>query len=60
MLSIIIIAFITVLVFYFSSFTGFFILLIATMIGIIPNVTNVKRNHLMGSLLLPVILFFLL
>jgi len=55
-----IIVFITALVLYFSSFTGLLILFVATMIGIIPNVMEIKRNHLMGCLLLPVILFFLL
>ncbi len=59
-LSLAVITFIFVLVFYFSSFIGLFVLLVSTAIGIIPNVVNVKRSHSMGCLLLPVILFFIL
>ena len=51
---------ITVLVFYFSSWTGLLILLVSTAIGIIPNLVDVKRSHSMGCLMLPVILFFIL
>ncbi len=52
--------FVAALVFYFTGFIGIFILCISTSIGIIPNVVNVGRNHAMGVLLLPVILYFLL
>jgi len=55
-----VITLITILVFYFSSWLGLLILLIATAIGIVPNIVNVKRSHAMGSLMLPVILFFIL
>lgn len=55
-----VIAFITLMVFYFSSWLGLFILLVSTAIGIVPNVVNVKRSHSMGCLILPVILFFVL
>jgi putative membrane protein len=55
-----IIIFISALVFYFSGFLGIFILLISTMIGIVPGELGVARNHSMGCLLMPVILFFLL
>jgi putative membrane protein len=51
---------ITILVFYFSSWPGLLILTVATAIGIIPNIVNVKRSHSMGCLMLPVILFFIL
>ena len=51
---------VTSLVFYFSSFLGLFVLAISTAVGIIPNIKEVKRSHLMGCLLLPVILFFIL
>jgi len=60
MLCISVITLITILVFYFSSWMGLLILFIATAIGIIPNIVNVKRSHAMGCLMLPVILFFLL
>lgn len=59
-LSLSVIIFVSLLVFYFSSFIGLFILLVSTAIGIIPNIVNVKRSHSMGCLLLPVILFFIL
>jgi len=60
LLVIIIIALITLLTFYFSGFIGLLILFTATMIGIIPSQLNVSRNHAMGCLLLPVILYFIL
>jgi len=59
-LCIFVITLITILVFYFSSWLGLLILLVATAIGIVPNVVNVKKSHAMGSLMLPVILFFIL
>src|SRR3989338_5696217 len=49
-----VIIFITILVFYFSSWIGLLILLASTAIGIIPNVLNIKRSHNMGCLILPV------
>ena len=60
MLCIIVISLIAILVFYFSSWLGLLILLVATGIGIVPNIVNVKRSHSMGCLMLPVILFFVL
>ena len=59
-LAISVIILITILVFYFSSWLGLLILVVATAIGIIPNIVNVKRSHSMGCLMLPVILFFIL
>jgi len=59
-LAISVIILITILVFYFSSWMGLLILVIATAIGIVPNIVNVKRSHSMGCLMLPVILFFIL
>jgi len=55
-----IIFFITILTLYFSGMIGFIILLTSTAIGLIAPLSNVKRSHAMGCLLLPVILFFLL
>ncbi|MEK6949132.1 MAG: tripartite tricarboxylate transporter permease [Nanoarchaeota archaeon] len=60
MLCISVISFVTILVFYFSSWAGLLILLVSTAIGIVPNIVNVKRSHSMGCLILPVILFFVL
>ncbi len=55
-----IISFITILTIYFSGIIGVIILLTSTAIGLIAPLSNVKRSHAMGCLLLPVILFFLL
>lgn len=51
---------ITSLVFYFSGILGILVLIVSTAIGIIPSLTGVARNHQMGCLILPVILFFVL
>ena len=58
--SISIIIFISLLVFYFSGFIGLFVLIISTFIGLIPAITNVNRSNLMGCLLLPVIIYYLI
>jgi len=55
-----VILFVTIMVFYFSSWIGLLILIVSTAIGIVPNIVNVKRSHSMGCLILPVILFFVL
>jgi putative membrane protein len=60
LLVIFIISFITILVFAFSGFVGFLILVTSTAIGLIPILINVKRSNAMGCLLVPVILFFVL
>jgi putative membrane protein len=51
---------ITALVFYFSGILGILVLLVATAVGIVPGLTGTARNHQMGCLILPVILFFIL
>ena len=53
-----VIGFISVLVLYFSSFTGFLVLVVSTAVGMIPGLVNVKRSLAMGCLLLPVIYYF--
>lgn len=55
-----IIIFITLLTFYFDSFIGLAILLTATAIGLATSAFGVGKNHLMGCLILPVILYFIL
>ena len=55
-LSILIIAFIGIMVLYFSGFIGFLILAVATFIGLIPNITEVSRSNSMACLLIPIIL----
>lgn len=37
---------------------GLVILIVATAVGLIPNLTGIRRSHAMGCLLLPTILFF--
>ena len=56
---IIILLFITLLVLFISKFIGLIILIIGFFIGLIPILTNINRNHLMGVLILPIILFFI-
>lgn len=46
------------LVFYFTSFYGILVAIVATALGIYANLSGVNRSHLMGCLLLPSILFF--
>ena len=55
-----IIILILVLVMVLTGWLGLFVLIISTSIGLIPNLLGLQKNHLMGCLLLPVILFFLL
>jgi putative membrane protein len=56
-----IIIFIAVMVFFISSkFIGLLVLVVSTFTGILPAKLGIGRNHLMGCLLVPVILYFLL
>ncbi|MBU1621957.1 MAG: tripartite tricarboxylate transporter permease, partial [Nanoarchaeota archaeon] len=55
-----IIIFITILTFFFDGFIGLLILTTATAIGLTTSFWKVGKNHLMGCLILPVILFFVL
>ena len=55
-----IILLIIVLVAILTGWIGLFVLIVSTSIGLIPNLAGIGKNHLMGCLILPVILFFLL
>jgi putative membrane protein len=55
-----IIVFIAVLAIILDGVPGLFVLGVATSIGMLPVLLNVGRNHAMGVLLLPVMLYFLL
>ncbi len=55
-----IIILITILVTILTGWLGLLVLIVSTSIGLIPNLMGLGKNHLMGCLLLPVILFFLL
>ncbi len=54
-----IIIFLIVMIFVFSGPLGLFVGLVATCIGLIPPLYGVKRVHLMGCIIFPIILFFL-
>jgi len=43
-----------------TGWTGFFILIVSTSLGLLPPLLKIGRNHLMGALLLPIILYFIL
>ena len=55
-----IICLICILVFLLTGFFGMFILVISTAVGLIPVLKKVGRSHMMGCLLIPVILYFVL
>jgi putative membrane protein len=52
--------FILLLTIYFDSFIGIIILATSTSLGVLASRFGVGKNHLMGCLILPVILFFLI
>lgn len=54
-----VIIFLIAMVFVFSGVLGLTILATSTCVGMIPPLIGVKRVHLMGCLIVPVILFFL-
>jgi len=51
---------ITVLAFFLCGFLGLFVLAVSTLVGMIPALKGVGRSHMMGVLILPVILYFVL
>ncbi len=65
-LSLIILAILTIIVFAFSGFSipsriiGLLIFIISASLGITAILLGIKRMHLMGALLIPTILFYLL
>lgn len=59
-LSLIIIIFLTIIVLIFSKFTGLLLFITATATGLLAISTGIRRIHLMGCLLVPTILFYLL
>ncbi|MCK5396842.1 MAG: tripartite tricarboxylate transporter permease, partial [Thermoplasmata archaeon] len=54
-----VIIFLLAMIILFSGVLGLAILAIATCVGMIPPLIGVKRVHLMGCLIVPVILFFI-
>jgi len=59
-LSIAIIAFISLMIFYFSGIIGMLIFIVAVCIGLIPNIVDVSRSNSMACLLIPIILMNIL
>ncbi len=59
-IAITILIFIILLTFYFDGFIGLLILITTTSLGILASRFGVPKNHLMGCLILPVIIFFLI
>jgi putative membrane protein len=55
-----ILSFITLLTFYFSGWIGLLVLATSTSIGLIASLYGIGKNHLMGCLIIPVILYFIL
>jgi len=55
-----IVGFISILTFIFDGVVGLTILSTATAIGLVTSLWGVGKNHLMGCLILPVILYFVL
>lgn len=60
LLSCIVLFIITLLVLIISGLQGLFILVISTSIGLLPIIKNISRSHLMASLIIPIILYYLL
>jgi len=60
MLCIIIISLITLLTLILSNLYGLIVLIISTSLGLIPSLKSVGKNHLMGCLILPITLYFLI
>jgi len=57
-LNLLIVALLVLSVFFLTGPLGLLILTVSTAIGLIPNLTGIRRSHAMGCLLLPTILFF--
>lgn len=55
-----IIILITGMVLLFSGPVGLLVLIISTCLGMIPPLKGISRSHLMGCLMIPVIIFFIL
>lgn len=55
-----IIIFISALVFFLTGWIGLLVLIVSTAISFIPENKGVAKSHMMGCLLLPVLLYFLL
>ena len=57
--SIVLILFIMGLTFFISGGVGIVVLIVSMFLGFLPLLLKVNRNHLMCSLIIPVIVYFL-
>jgi putative membrane protein len=60
LISKIVLIFLTIVVLFFSGLKGFFVLVVSTLVGIYCISLKVRRTQMMGCLLLPTILFYLM
>lgn len=58
-INLIIILFIGILCLLLSGIIGIYILILSSIIGLIPQLTGIKKTHLMGCLIIPVIFWIL-
>ena len=54
-----IISIITLVVILISGLLGFLVLVVSTALGLLPSLKGIGKNHLMGSLIIPVIFFLI-
>ncbi|MBD3262107.1 MAG: hypothetical protein GF334_10660 [Candidatus Altiarchaeales archaeon] len=59
LISILVVGFVSSLVFVFTGFFGILVLFFATVLGLMPPLGGVSRTHLMGVLIIPTMFFFL-
>ena len=59
LLSLCILIFLSIIVLIFAGWLGFLLFIIATAVGLTAILLNIRRTHLMGSLMLPSILLYL-
>ena len=59
-LSILIIILLIIITFLFSSWLGLLVLLVSTSFGLLCIYAGIRRTHLMGSLIIPAILLYML
>ena len=57
-ISIGVIIFIIIMVLFLTGFPGLIVLLLGTLIGILPQISGVRRAQCMGYFVLPVILYY--
>lgn len=58
LLSVTVLAGLAVAALLFTGFFGLQVMVVATAVGVLPPLLGVRRTHCMGSLLLPIMLYF--